>query len=90
MNFVFYRCVCDEGYAGNRCGECAAGWSAGSSSGGGKNAGRKGGNTTKGGEKGGDLETLARMQREFAAYIKTHASMADPPSVGANTKVVWL
>jgi len=63
---------------------------AGSSSGGGKNEGRKGGNTTKGGEKGGDLETLARMQREFAAYIKTHASMADPPSVGANTKVVWL
>ena len=34
MNFVFFRCVCDEGYAGNRCGECAAGWSAGSSSGG--------------------------------------------------------
>ena len=63
---------------------------AGSSSGGGKNEGRKGGNTNKGGDKGGDLETLARMQREFAAYIKTHVSMADPPSVGANTKVVWL
>jgi hypothetical protein len=30
------------------------------------------------------------MQREFAAHIKTHASMADPPSVGANTRVVWL
>jgi hypothetical protein len=58
--------------------------------GGGKNEGRKGGNTTKGSDKGGDLETLARMQREFASYIKTHASMADPPSVGANTKVVWL
>ena len=62
---------------------------AGSSSGGGKNEGRKGGNS-KGGDKGGDLETLARMQREFAAHIKTHVSMADPPSVGANTKVVWL
>ena len=52
--------------------------------GGNKGGGNNGG---KGGEK---IETLARMQREFAAHIKTHASMADPPSVGANTKVVWL
>ena len=57
--------------------------------GGNKGGGNKGGgnNGGKGGEK---IETLARMQREFAAHIKTHASMADPPSVGANTKVVWL
>jgi len=41
----------------------------------------------KGGEK---IETLARMQREFAAHVSTHASMADPPSVGANAKVVWM
>ena len=57
--------------------------------GGNKGGGNRGGgnNGGKGGEK---IETLARMQREFAAHIKTHASMADPPSVGANTKVVWL
>jgi len=30
------------------------------------------------------------MQREFAAHVSTHASMADPPSVGANAKVVWM
>ena len=58
--------------------------------GGNKGGGNRGGGGNNGGRGGEKIETLARMQREFAAHIKTHASMADPPSVGANTKVVWL
>ena len=58
--------------------------------GGNKGGGNRGGGGNNGGKGGEKIETLARMQREFAAHIKTHASMADPPSVGANTKVVWL
>ena len=58
--------------------------------GGNKGGGNRGGGGNNGGRGGEKIETLARMQREFAAHIKTHASMADPPSVGANTRVVWL
>ena len=58
--------------------------------GGGDEGGGNRGGGNNGGKGGEKIETLARMQREFAAHIKTHASMADPPAVGANTKVVWL
>ena len=58
--------------------------------GGNKGGGNRGGGGNNGGRGGEKIETLARMQREFVAHIKTHASMADPPSVGANTRVVWL
>ena len=54
----------------------------------GGDAGGKGGGKKGGGGGGGGNEALKEVQAKFAAYIAPH--LPSPPSIGTNTKVVWL